>query len=124
MDWDDRAAHHPEWNRHRRYHPQRAQGADGRIDLLWSNTIAFQKLQRLAHGDIDPTPYASISVAGHRGSVDRAGALHQRRRVPDFAPAASATEEKVTIGEWRLVGEGLRAFPPRAASRSPCLARR
>ena len=29
MDWDDCAAHHPEWNRHWRYHPQRAIGADG-----------------------------------------------------------------------------------------------
>ena len=27
MDWDDCAAHHPEWNRHWRYHPQRARGA-------------------------------------------------------------------------------------------------
>ena len=48
MDWDDCAAHHPEWNRHWRYHPQIAHGADGsQIGLLWSNTIAFQKLQRL-----------------------------------------------------------------------------
>ena len=30
-------------------------GSDGRdIGLIWTNTVAFQKLQRLAHDDITP----------------------------------------------------------------------
>src|SRR4029077_10375274 len=53
MDWDNPAAGHPEWNVETRYLPQAALGADGRtIGLLWTNTVAFQKLQRYAHGDI------------------------------------------------------------------------
>ena len=114
MDWDDCAAHHPEWNRHWRYHPQRALGADGsRIDLLWSNTIAFQKLQRLAHGDIDLDAYVDF-VAGHRGPVERVLALYTNdAECFDFRPGRFATEEQVTIGEWRRVGEGLKALAAR-----------
>ena len=53
MDWDNPSAHHPEWPVEARYRAERALGSDGRtIALLWTNTVAFQKLQRFAHGDI------------------------------------------------------------------------
>ncbi len=58
MDWDNPGSHHPAWNAETRYLPQRSVGADGRsIELLWTNTVAFQKLQRFAHGDIDLKDY-------------------------------------------------------------------
>ena len=42
-------------------------GADGRsIGLLWTNTVAFQKLQRYAHGDIALDDYLDF-VATRRG---------------------------------------------------------
>ncbi|BCW88139.1 hypothetical protein sos41_12770 [Alphaproteobacteria bacterium SO-S41] len=114
MDWDDCAAHHPEWNRHWRYHPQRAIGADGsEIGLLWSNTIAFQKLQRLAHGDIDRDTYVDY-IAAHRGPVDRVFALYTNdAECFDFRPSRFATEDKIVMGEWQVVADGLRALAER-----------
>src|SRR5262249_36649616 len=58
MDWDNPGAAHPSWAGETRYLPQRALGADGRsIGLIWTNTVAFQKMQRFVHRDIEIDPY-------------------------------------------------------------------
>ena len=70
-DWDNVANFHPDWSPEFRYGPQRALGSDGRdIGLIWTNTVAFQKLQRLAHDDITLDDYLDF-VAGQRGENDR-----------------------------------------------------
>jgi hypothetical protein len=111
MDWDDPAAHHPEWNRHWRYHPQKAEGTDGTtIGLLWSNTIAFQKLQRLAHRDISLDEYVAF-ISGHCGPVDRVLAVYTNdAECFDFRPGRFATEETIAQGEWETVRAGLMAL--------------
>lgn len=114
MDWDDPAAHHPEWSRHWRYHPQLARGADGgTIGLLWSNTIAFQKLQRFAHGDIDLTDYAEF-VTGARASVDRVLALYTNdAECFGFRPGRYMLEDAVRADEWAKVALALRTVAGR-----------
>ncbi len=73
MDWDNPGAEHPEWSAETRYLPQRAVGSDGRsIGLLWTNTVAFQKLQRFAHGDIALEAYLAAICSSRRGPRDRA----------------------------------------------------
>jgi len=57
MDWDACATRHPEWDRTWRFGPQKAKGQSKDIDLVWTNTIAFQKVQRYAHGDISINEY-------------------------------------------------------------------
>ena len=48
VDWDNVANHHPGWPSDLRYAAQRAKGSDGRdIAILWTNTVAFQKLQTI-----------------------------------------------------------------------------
>ena len=50
-DWDNAYLANPDWDPALRYAPQRALSATGRfLPVLWSLTVAFQKLQRLAHG--------------------------------------------------------------------------
>lgn len=117
MDWDDCAAHHPEWNRHWRYHPQIARGADGgQIALLWSNTIAFQKLQRLAHGDIGLDDYADF-VLGHRGPVDRVLALYTNdAECFGYRPPRFGTEDPVSEGEWGAVRAALQTLAGRGVT--------
>ncbi|MFT3811651.1 MAG: hypothetical protein QM698_17190 [Micropepsaceae bacterium] len=117
MDWDDCAAHHPEWNRHWRYHPQIARGADGsQIGLLWSNTIAFQKLQRLAHGDIGLDDYADF-ILGHRGPVDRVLALYTNdAECFGYRPPRFGTEDPVSEGEWGAVRAALQTLAARGVT--------
>ena len=104
MDWDNIAAHHGDWEPELKFHPQRACGTDGSdIALLWTHTMAFQKLQRLAHGDIDVTDYMGF-VEAQRGPEPRVFPLYSNdAEIFDFRPKRFHTEEKVRDGEWELI---------------------
>jgi len=102
MDWDNPSAAHPEWPAESRYLPQTARGADGReIGLLWTNTVAFQKLQRYVHGDASLDDYLSF-VAGRRGKKPRALCLYASDgEIFDFRPGRYRSEEKLSgESEW------------------------
>ncbi len=101
MDWDNPASQHPEWDAELRYAPQRALGADGRsIALLWTNTVAFQKLQRFAHGDIELSDYTQF-VAGRRNGAQRALCIYASDgEIFDFRPGRYRTEEALAGSEW------------------------
>ncbi|HXJ01051.1 MAG TPA: hypothetical protein VNH44_07495, partial [Micropepsaceae bacterium] len=105
MDWDNPAAQHPEWSAEARYLPQSALGADGRsIGLLWTNTVAFQKLQRYAHGDIGLIDYLGF-VVDKCGESHRALCLYASDgEIFDFRPGRYRTEEKLGGGEWTRLG--------------------
>lgn len=105
-DWDNVAAHHPEWPAEYKYHPQRARGADdSEIALLWTNTMAFQKLQRLAHGDIEQRDYLSF-IETQRGRAPRLLAIYSNdAEVFDFRPKRFHTEETLNTGEWQTIAD-------------------
>jgi Glycosyl hydrolase family 57 len=111
MDWDNPSAHHPEWNSETRYRAQRALGADGRtIGLLWTNTVAFQKLQRYAHGDIELDDYVDF-VSSRRGSHPRALCVYASDgEIFDFRPGRYRTEEAIAGQEWPRLGAALSAL--------------
>jgi hypothetical protein len=94
MDWDNPAAHHPEWPEETRYLPQRAQGSDGRdIGLLWTSTVAFQKLQRFVHGDIPLDAYCDY-ILSRRGETARTLCFYSNdAEIFDFRPGRYRTEE-------------------------------
>jgi len=126
MDWDNPASHHPEWPAEARYLPQSALGADGRtIDLLWTNTVAFQKLQRYAHGDIELDDYLDF-IGTHRSEQKRALCIYASdAEVFDFRPGRYRTEETLSgESEWQRVAgalaqlsgtQGMRLATPSAA---------
>jgi hypothetical protein len=111
MDWDNPGAQHPQWPVETRYRPQRALGADGRsIGLLWTNTVAFQKLQRFAHGDIPLEDYVA-HVKSQRGHGERVlCAYASDAEIFDFRPGRYKTEEKMDGGEWKRLAEAFRAL--------------
>ncbi len=111
LDWDNVANFHPAWSPEYRYAPQRAQSSDGRdIGLIWTNTVAFQKLQRLAHDDITPDDYLAF-VAGQRGEADRTLCLYASdAEIFGFRPGRYRTEESNQGGsEWQRMAEALTA---------------
>lgn len=101
MDWDNPSAHHPEWPAETRFRAERALGSDGRtIALLWTNTVAFQKLQRFAHGDIELDAYLDY-LHGQRGHSPRTLCCYASdAEIFDFRPGRYKTEEKISGGEW------------------------
>jgi len=105
MDWDNPAAHHPEWPDETRYLPQRAVGSDGRdIGLLWTNTVAFQKFQRFVHGDISLQAYCAY-ISGRRGATERSLCFYSNdAEIFDFRPGRFRTEEALSReSEWRAL---------------------
>ena len=112
MDYDNCAHHHPEWPRSLRYAPQRIAGSDGCVlDLIWTNTIAFQKVQRLAHGELQPGEYLDY-VRAQCGPEPRAFALYGNdAEVFDYRPGRMATEAALSdASEWHRITEGFRAL--------------
>jgi hypothetical protein len=112
MDWDNPSAHHPEWPRASRYRSERALGSDGRsIALLWTNTVAFQKLQRFAHGDIELDAYLDY-LRGQRGPESRALCFYAGDgEIFDFRPGRYRTEEKLSgESEWRKLEQAYGAI--------------
>jgi hypothetical protein len=102
MDWDNPSAHHPEWNPEYQHLPQYASGLDGRqIALLWTNTAAFQQLQRFVYDDIKLESYLGF-VRGRKASSDRALCLYASdAEIFDFRPGRFRTEEKLPqASEW------------------------
>ncbi len=126
MDWDNPAAHHPEWPADARYLPQAALGADGRaIDLLWTNTVAFQKLQRYAHGDIELDDYLDF-IGTHISEQQRTLCVYASdAEIFDYRPGRYRTEEAISgESEWQRVAgafaelrntQGIRLATPSAA---------
>jgi hypothetical protein len=111
MDYDGAAHHHPEWPKALRYAPQRVEGPDGTaLDLIWTNTIAFQKLQRLAHGELELAAYTDY-VRAQMGAEKRAFPLYGNdAEVFDFRPGRLATEAPLSgESEWARLAAGLRA---------------
>ncbi len=109
MDWDNPVAHHPEWPSEARYAPQAALGTDGRtIELLWTNTVAFQKLQRFAHDDISLDEYLEF-VASHRSDSKRALCLYASDgEIFDFRPGRYRNEEALSSeSEWNRLALAL-----------------
>jgi hypothetical protein len=105
VDWDNVANFHPAWNPQLRYAPQRAIGSDGRdIAILWTNTVAFQKLQRLAHDDISLDDYLDF-VAAQRGGNKRVFCLYASdAEIFGFRPGRYRTEEANHGGtEWERI---------------------
>jgi hypothetical protein len=106
MDWDNPAAQHPEWNFETRFLPQRAVGADGRsIALLWTSTVAFQKLQRCVHGDMSLDEYCEY-LRKQRGANPRTLCTYASdAEIFDFRPGRYKTEEAMSGSEWRTMHE-------------------
>lgn len=106
MDWDNPGAAHPQWPGETRYLPQRALGADGRsIGLIWTNTVAFQKMQRFVHRDIEIDAYLDY-VRGAQAPGRRALCVYASdAEIFDFRPGRYKTEEKNVGGEWARMEE-------------------
>ena len=111
MDWDNPSANHPEWDAERQYLPQYASGSNGRrIALLWTNTAAFQQLQRFVYDDIKLETYLRF-VRARRAFSTRALCLYASdAEIFDFRPGRFRTEEKLSDGgEWDRLGKALSA---------------
>ena len=107
MEWDNPVRWHPEWRPQWRYLPQIACGQHGEeIPVIWNKSIAFQKFQRLAHGEMDFREYLEY-LEGHLSDTVRAFPFYGNDvEVFDFRPGRFHTEPKLEEqSEWIRIQE-------------------
>lgn len=106
MEWDNPAHRHPDWPGEWRYLPQRATSPDNgaELPLLWNHSIAFQKFQRYAHGDLVIEDYIDY-LAAQIADVPRAMPLYGNDvEVFDFRPGRFHTEAQLSReSEWARI---------------------
>ena len=103
MEWNNPNRFHSEWNSEWLYHPQIAIGTGSyRIPVIWADSIAFQKFQRYAHGDIESEEYLSY-LGSHVSAHKRYFPLYSNDvEIFDFRPGRYKTESSFENGrsEW------------------------
>jgi hypothetical protein len=112
VDWDNARRSHPEWPAELRLHPQRARGGEQEIPIVWSKSIAFQKFQRFAHGELTLESYLGY-VRELASAAAPGGALMLYANdveVFDHRPGRFAAEPRLVEGEWQRIATGLRAL--------------
>src|ERR1700686_1922425 len=105
MEWDNPSRYHPEWSPEFRYLPQIACGQHGEeIPLIWNKSIAFQKFQRLAHGEMELEEYLPY-LYGHLSESPRMFPVYGNDiEIFDFRPGRYRTEPTLLeIGEWERI---------------------
>ncbi len=105
MEWDNPSRYHPEWSPEFRYLPQIACGQHGEeIPLIWNKSIAFQKFQRLAHGEMELEEYLPY-LYGHLSGNPRIFPVYGNDvEIFDFRPGRYRTEPALReIGEWERI---------------------
>lgn len=105
MEWNNPAREHPDWNPQWRYLPQLACAPKGEpLPLIWNKSIAFQKFQRYAHGELELNELLDY-VRNHIGMQTRAFPLYGNDvEIFDFRPGRYMTEAPLhEEGEWTRI---------------------
>lgn len=101
MDWNN-CYQHNHYPKEFKYGVQRAAGAKGNINLVWSHSIAFQKFQRCVHGELPVDEYVEFLLSHHDPAKERAFVIYSNdAEVFDFRPGTlvGATGEYEKIAE-------------------------
>jgi hypothetical protein len=117
VDWDNAYRSHPEWPPEYRHHPQRAIGGGRSIPVVWSESIAFQKFQRFAHGELPLDGYVRYvqEVVGNaRAAGPPPGGAFMLYandvEIFDHRPGRFAAEPELLEDEWGRIVRGLIAL--------------
>ena len=105
MEWENPARYRPDWDPEWRYFPQLACGHHGEaIPVIWNKAIAFQHLQRYAHGETELSEYLEY-LGSHDGVTPRSFPLYGNDiEIFDFRPGRYSTEPALAEdGEWARI---------------------
>lgn len=102
IEWDNPYSQNPLWSQDLLNRPQSLETASKRsIKVIWNNAIAFQKLQRYAHGELildDYLHYLNKTIPSNCKSFSIYGSDAE---IFDFRPGRYATESTQGHTEWQ-----------------------
>ena len=111
MEWNNPRRSHPEWEARLRYGTVRTASPSGqRIRVLWADAIAFQKLQRVAMGELDADAYVAWVLEHASNDEPRHLSLYANdAEIFDFRPGRYHAEPTLdpTISEWHRIADAI-----------------
>ncbi len=114
MDYDN-PAQYADWPESLQHYPQRAQGITGNsIPVVWSRSIVFQKLQRLAHGELEQDEYLNYIENLHVPEDGWLPIYGNDAEIFDYRPGRFSTEAQCEgSGEWDIIATTFHALHDR-----------
>lgn len=107
MEWNNPAKFHPEWKEEFQYQPQIAvDNNKNSIKVIWNNSVAFQKFQRYATGEIELAEYLDY-LKSHASELQHFFPMYSSdAEVFDFRTMRYREEVPIIeSGEWQRIGE-------------------
>jgi hypothetical protein len=114
-DWDNAYRSHPDWPPETRRFPQLALGGAARLPVIWSDSIAFQRFQRFAHGELPLERWLDWIAERVAGGPGAQLLYANDAEVFDHRPGRFAAEPPPGSGEWDRIAAGLQALVARGA---------
>jgi hypothetical protein len=106
MEWNNPRRLHPEWHDQTRFHPQTIVKPNKRsIELLWVDSIVFQKFQRYVHGDSGLDEYLAYLKNMNESSDQGNICLYASdTEIFDYRPRRYKTETtQSVVSEWERI---------------------
>ena len=107
MEWENPASVHNDWPVEYGFEVRSLEFNGIELPVLWNSSTAFQKMQRLAHGDISMQDWQDWLVKSHRNAPENSVFCIYGGDVETFGfrPKRYASEAKTNGEEWKIVLE-------------------
>lgn len=103
MEWNNPYSVNLNWDSNYRYYPQKATFGKKSVNLIWNETISFQKFQRYAHGEIE-LPEILKFIKIHQSKYKKAFPIYGNDvEVFNFRPGRYMTEAVISNNEWERI---------------------
>jgi hypothetical protein len=105
MEWENPSSNHTEWPPEYGFQVKSVEFNGCKLPVLWNSSTAFQKLQRLAHGDISIQDWQSWLAESHRSAPENSVFCIYGGDVETFGfrPKRYTSEAKSNGNEWKIV---------------------
>lgn len=104
MEWENSYQSHKDWNPNWRFFPQFACDQQGnRIPIIWNMSVAFQKFQRYAHGEMELSEYIEYITKQLSDSKRLFPLYGNDIEIFNFRPGRYSTEAELANNEWNRI---------------------
>ena len=107
MEWNNAYSIKREepWDKKYAFEPVIAKGIKSNLPILWTDTILFQKFQRVAHGDIELDYYIK-TIKDYIDQGYRALPIYSSDlEIFNYRPGRFETEAKINGDEWKTISQ-------------------
>ena len=108
MEWNNPYRFNKHWKKEWLYYPQYAQGIRYKLPVIWVDSIAFQKFQRYAHGELSLREYIDYLYSHNRENNRFFSLYGNDAEIFNFRPGRYEAESDITHNEWNRIIKLLR----------------